>query len=235
MFALAGPFPPPVSLSSGHCTVLSGSEPKWGPFRGIFRYFHGRMERIFISHFSFSITEQTQFWTTHRHACVDTHKHTPALPSLTQTSESSTFQLPAISSIFSQQTGSHFKCLAVISHRGSSKHCNTHCKGNVPNISIRHLQLWKQRYMTKISLDFQRWHWQLFPKLFLQTSIWLTCSTNRGQSDQDRFLKGTGMVQQAPLIALSLIHLVIIGNYLSISNVLMSPWCERQSNQELLV
>lgn len=74
MLALAELFPPPVSLSSGHCTVLAGSEPKWGPFRGIFRYFHGRMERIFISSFSFSPTEQIQFWTTHRHTCTDTHK-----------------------------------------------------------------------------------------------------------------------------------------------------------------
>lgn len=74
LLALTELFPPPVSLSSGHCTVLAGSEPKWGPFRGIFRYFHGRMERIFISRFSFSTTEQTQFWTTHRHTCTDTHK-----------------------------------------------------------------------------------------------------------------------------------------------------------------
>lgn len=153
MLALAGLFPPPVSLSSGHCTVLSRGEPKWGPFRGIFRYFHGRMEWIFISHFSFFIAVQTQFWTTHRNACSDTHrrtyththtKHTSALPSLTQTSESSAFQLPAISSIFSQQTGSHYKRLAVISHRGSSKHCNTRCKGNVLKISKGHLQFLKK-------------------------------------------------------------------------------------------
>lgn len=105
---LQGYFLPHLVCHQGHCTVLSGSRPKWGLFRDIFRYFHGRMERIFISHFSFSIAEQTQLWTTHRHGCIDTHtrtphKHTPALPSLTQTSKSSAFQLPAISSIFSQQ------------------------------------------------------------------------------------------------------------------------------------
>lgn len=138
MLAVAGLFPPTVSLSSGYCTVLFGSEPKWGPFRGIFRYFHGRMERIFISHFSFSIAEQTRFWTTHRHACVDTHTHTHARKThtgtslLTRTSESSTFQLPAISSIFSQQTGSHYKRLAVISRTGSGKHCSTRCERERP-------------------------------------------------------------------------------------------------------
>lgn len=75
MSALAQPFPPPVSLSSWHCTVLAGSKPKWGHFRVIFRYFHGRMERIFISHFSFSTTEKTQFSITRRHTCTDTHTH----------------------------------------------------------------------------------------------------------------------------------------------------------------
>lgn len=143
MLALAGLFPPPVSLSSGHCTVLSGSGPKWGPFRGIFRYFHGRMERIFRSHFSFLSLSKHSFWTAHRPALTHTHRtHTLVLPSLTQTSESSAFQLPAISSIFSQQTGSHYQHLAVISHWGSSKHCNTCCKGNVLNIARRHLQCW---------------------------------------------------------------------------------------------
>lgn len=75
MLALARPFPPPVSLSSGHCIVLAGSESKWGHFRGIFGYFHGRMERIFISHSSFSTTEKTQFSITHRHTCTDSHTH----------------------------------------------------------------------------------------------------------------------------------------------------------------
>lgn len=153
MLALAGLFPPTVSLSSGYCTVLSGSEPKWGPFRGIFRYFHGRMEGIFISHFSFSIAEQTRFWTTHRHACVDTHtrKTHTGTSLLTRRSESSTFQLPAISSIFSQQTGSHYKRLAVISRTGSGKHCSTRCEGNVLHVSRRHLHFWNK----KTSLTFE--------------------------------------------------------------------------------
>lgn len=121
---------------------MSASEPKWDLFRGIFRYFHGRMERIFISHFSFSIAEQMQFWTittpSNAHTCTHTHKQTPVLPSLTQTNKSSTFLLPAISSIFSQQTGSHYKSLAFISLEGSSKHCCTHCNVKIPNISTMH-------------------------------------------------------------------------------------------------
>lgn len=55
--ALAEPFPPPVSLSSGYCTVLAGNEPKWGGLfsfsGGILSYVHERMDRIFISHFGF--------------------------------------------------------------------------------------------------------------------------------------------------------------------------------------
>lgn len=53
MLALEGLFPPQLACHQGHCAVLSGSEPKWDPFRGIFRYFHERMERIFISYFFF--------------------------------------------------------------------------------------------------------------------------------------------------------------------------------------
>lgn len=118
MLALEQLFPPPVSLSSGHCNILAGNEPKRGPFRGICRYFHGRLERMFISHFSFSATEQADFQTTH--TCTDTHAHeTPAFPSLTRTSESSECQLPLISSIFYHQTGSHYKALALISHWSS--------------------------------------------------------------------------------------------------------------------
>ena len=86
---LQGYFLPHLVCHQGHCTVLSGSRPKWGPFRGIFRYFHGRMERIFISHFSFSIAEQTQLWTTHRHGCMDTHTRPP-----TQTHTGTSFADP---------------------------------------------------------------------------------------------------------------------------------------------
>lgn len=80
---LQGYFLPHLVCHQGHCTVLSGSRPKWGLFRGIFRYFHGRMERIFISHFSFSIAEQTQLWTTqtrlhwHTHKAPHTNTHRP--------------------------------------------------------------------------------------------------------------------------------------------------------------
>lgn len=93
----------------------------------------------------------------------------------------------------------------------------------------------EKKNTTKVWMNFQQWNRLLLPKLFSQRPIWLTCSNKRGQTDQLGFLKGAGTLQQAPLIAPSLIHPVIIGNYLSISNVLMSPWCERQSNQGPLV
>lgn len=171
------------------------------------------MERIFISHFSFSIAEQIQFWTITTPSNAHTHKQTPVLPSLTQTNKSSTFLLPAISSIFSQQTGSHYKSLAFISLEGSSKHCCTHCNVKIPNISTMHNH-------------FQNCSWK----------IWLLQATKQEPNDQFFFffLKRAGTLQQALLIELTQIHVVIIGNYLSISNVLMSLRCERQRNQELL-
>lgn len=192
------------------------------------------MERIFISHFSFSIAEQTQFGTARRHACSDTRKSThQCFLRSPQTSESSAFQLGVISCIFSQQTGSHYKRLAVISHRGSDKRCNTRCRGNVQEAWCYPGIKKKKFFFSKIQMWY--WNWQLLSKLFSKKAIWLTCSAKWGQTDKSGFLKGAGTLQQAPLIALTLIHLVIIGNYLSISNVLMSPGCERQSNQELLV
>lgn len=68
---------------------MSASEPKWDLFRGIFRYFHGRMERIFISHFSFSIAEQIQFWTitTHSNAHTCTHTQTDTSTSFADPNE----------------------------------------------------------------------------------------------------------------------------------------------------
>lgn len=88
-----------------------------GPFQGYFQVLSWKNGEDIQITFQFSIAEQTQFWTAHRPALTHTHRtHTLVLPSLTQTSESSAFQLPAISSIFSQQTGSHYQHLAVISH-----------------------------------------------------------------------------------------------------------------------
>lgn len=75
---------------------------------------------------------------THTHTCTNTDQHSLRL---TPTSESSAFQLTVISPIVSQQTGSHYKRLAVISHRSSSsRHCYTGCKGMGLNTSKRQME-----------------------------------------------------------------------------------------------
>lgn len=87
-----------------------------------------------------------------------------------------------------------------------------HCNVKIPNISTMHNH-------------FQNCSWK----------IWLLQATKQEPNDQFFFfLKRAGTLQQALLIELTQIHVVIIGNYLSISNVLMSLRCERQRNQELL-
>lgn len=77
---ILGYFPPKLACLQGNCTVFSGSEPKWVPFRGIFRNFHQRMERIFISYFMvffyffiyFFIAEWTEFRKTRTHIHTST-------------------------------------------------------------------------------------------------------------------------------------------------------------------
>ena len=126
MLALAGLFPPTVSLSSGYCTVLSGSEPKWGPL-GVFSGTFMEEWRGYSYHISVFLSLSKHGFGQHTDTPALTHtgKTHTGTSLLTQMCESSTFQLPAISSIFSQQTGSHYKRLAVISRTGSSKHCST--------------------------------------------------------------------------------------------------------------
>jgi len=131
MLPRAGLFPPPVSLSSGAVYSSGWDQAQNGPFQGYFQvlsWTNGEDIHITFQFFycwANTVLDNTQ---THLHWHTHTHTHTPAFPLLTQTSVSSAFQLPVISSIFSRQTGSHYKRLAAISHKGSSKHCNTHWK-----------------------------------------------------------------------------------------------------------
>lgn len=122
-----------------------------GPFQGFFSGTFMEEWRGYSYHISVFLLLRKHCFGRHTETPALTHicKHTPAFPSLTQTSESSAFLVPAISSIFSQQTGSHYKHLAVISHIGSRKQCNTHCKGSVQKNSIKHLQFWNKYTLPK--------------------------------------------------------------------------------------
>lgn len=171
------------------------------------------MERIFISHFSFSIAEQIQFWTittpSNAHTHTNRHQYFLRWPKRTSQAHSCSQRFPPSfpnrqDPITSPWLLSHSKAAA-----------NT----------VVHIATWKsQTYPQYTTIS----------KIVLEKFDYSRLLNKSQMISSFFFLKRAGTLQQALLIELTQIHVVIIGNYLSISNVLMSLRCERQRNQELL-
>lgn len=198
------------------------------------------MERILISHFSFSTSWQTQLWATHRHIWAGTHTHKKKKHTRTSFADPNerVKWLPAspYSTIFYQQTGSHFKCLPLTSLRNSGRHCTAIYAKLQWGI---HFTDWREQNMSWIKTDFQEigsgFQAGSFNNPLALAVLWGQTDEGQGQTDQSRFLKGTRLTAAGSFNCTLTDPSHDNGNYLSISNVLMSLWCERQSNQGLLV
>lgn len=162
-----------------------------------------KKEHIRIT-FHFSCT-WANFNNTHKQ--TNTHHHFLHLPEMR---ESITFLLLAITSIYSQQTGSHYKCLVFIAQTGTTMN-RKGAEFNGIQISevknIRYKFLWISDSVTG---------GVLYNNLIILHFLFYQEHTTH-----TRLSKGAGILQQAALIAR--IHPVIIGNYLAISTLLMSP------------
>lgn len=144
------------------------------------------MERIFISHFSFSTTEKTQFSITHRHTCTDTHMHN------TQTSTSFAdkndwVKLVSASSDFLNLLPTDSIPLQgpgyYLDNRSSGKHCTVMHIAKytlyaiLESVCTVHFETKQYEY----NLNFHHWNWWL-SKLFFLNPTWLICTTRENWS-----------------------------------------------------